>query len=92
MSLKNEDLQVPIEVIRDSFRVRSNQDPVYVEVGDNLRRVSAPQHQVVYGRRGSGKSCLLVHVHRTVAPDVCIMSVYVDTDAIKVLSYPDLLI
>lgn len=53
--------------IKDSFRVRPNQDPIYVDIDDHLARMSAKQHQVVFGRRGSGKSCLLVHYHRTVA-------------------------
>ena len=81
-----------VDFIRNSFRVRPNHDPVYVDVGGNLNRVSAPQHQVIYGRRGSGKSCLLVHFHRRVAPDAGIHSIYIDCDEIKKLGYPDLLI
>jgi hypothetical protein len=47
--------------ILNSFRVRENQSPVYVDLGGNLGRISAPQHQVIFGRRGSGKSCLFIH-------------------------------
>lgn len=81
-----------VDLIRDSFRVRPNHDPVYVDVGGNLNRVAAPQHQVVYGRRGSGKSCLLVHFHRRVAMGARVFSIYIDCDELKRLSYPDLLI
>ncbi|MEQ9320342.1 MAG: hypothetical protein RIF41_14350, partial [Polyangiaceae bacterium] len=51
-------------LVKNSFRVRPNHDPVYVDLEGNLDRVASPQHQVIYGRRGSGKSCLLVAFHR----------------------------
>lgn len=79
-------------LIKDSFRVRPNQDPVYVDVSGNLSRIGAKQHQVVFGRRGSGKSCLLVHFHRVIAPERKIKTIYVDADEIKRLGYPDILI
>jgi energy-coupling factor transporter ATP-binding protein EcfA2 len=79
-------------LIKDSFRVRPNQNPVYVDVSGNLDRVSAPQHQIVFGRRGSGKSCLLVHFHRVIAPKKGILTVYIDADELKRLGYPDVLI
>lgn len=79
-------------LIKDSFRVRPNHDPIYVDVGGNLERVCAPQHQVIFGRRGSGKSCLLVHFHRRAAPDQDVLSIYMDADEIKRLGYPDVLI
>jgi hypothetical protein len=49
------------DVIKESFRVHRNHDPVYVDVGGHLSRVRSKQHQVIFGRRGSGKSCLLIH-------------------------------
>lgn len=79
-------------LIKNSFRVRPNHDPVYVDVSGNLDRVSAPQHQIVFGRRGSGKSCLLVHFHRVIAPENGILTVYIDADELKRLGYPDVLI
>ena len=81
-----------INLIKDSFRVRPNQDPIYVDISGNLPRIKAKQHQVVFGRRGSGKSCLLVHFHRAVAPANNILTIYVDADEIKRLGYPDVLI
>jgi hypothetical protein len=80
-----------VNLISDSFRVEPNREPIYVPIGDNLTRVGAPQHQVVFGRRGSGKSCLLVHFHRHAAKSR-ILSVYVNADEAKRLGYPDLLI
>jgi hypothetical protein len=79
-------------LIKDSFRVRPNQDPIYVDVADNLPRITAKQHQVIFGRRGSGKSCLLVHFHRAVAPGAGIRTIYIEADEIKRLGYPDILI
>jgi hypothetical protein len=92
MALDDERLDRLISLIKDSFRVRENQDPIYVDVGGHLGRVAAPQHQVIFGRRGSGKSCLLVHYNRRVAPNNATLSVYIVADEVKRLSYPDLLI
>jgi hypothetical protein len=79
-------------LIRDSFRVRPNEDPVYIDVSGNLDRVRSKQHQVIFGRRGSGKSCLLVHYHRSVAKKDGTFSIYIDADELKRLGYPDVLI
>lgn len=79
-------------LIKDSFRVRPNQNPVYVDVSGNLNRITSAQHQIVFGRRGSGKSCLLVHFHRAIAPGKEILTVYIDADELKRLGYPDALI
>jgi hypothetical protein len=91
MALDDRRLDKLVALIRDSFRIRENQDPVYVEIGDHLERVKSDQHQIVFGRRGSGKSCLLVHFHRQSAPKRG-FSVYLSADEVKTLSYPDLLI
>jgi glutathione S-transferase len=79
-------------LIRRSFRVRDNRDPVYVDVAQNLDRVGLDQHQIVFGRRGSGKSCLLIHFRRQVAPELNVHTVYILGDTIKTLDYPDVLI
>lgn len=80
-----------IDLIRDSFRVERNNEPVYVDIGGHLARVTARQHQVIYGRRGSGKSCLLVTAHNKARKSGS-PSVYLVADEIKTLSYPDVLI
>ena len=79
-------------LIKNSFRVHPNQDPVYVDVAGHLSRIAAKQHQILFGRRGSGKSCLLVHFHREAAKNDRVLSVYVNADDVKTLPYPDLLI
>jgi hypothetical protein len=80
-----------IGLIQDSFRTRPNHDPVYVDIGGNLERVRASQHQVIFGRRGSGKTCLLVHFANRAA-EAGILTIYIDADEIKRLGYPDVLI
>ena len=80
--LDHEQLDHLVDLIRDSFRVQPDREPIYVPIGDNLQRVAAPQHQVVFGRRGSGKSCLLVHFHRHAA-DWNVTSLYFNADEIK---------
>lgn len=91
MPLNDENTRRFLNLIRDSFRVRKNHDPVYVDLGDNLARISAPQHQVLFGRRGSGKSCLLIH-HLNKARSQRILPVYILADEYKKLTYPDILI
>lgn len=61
MALDDPQITRLVELIKNSFRVRKNLDPIYVDVGNNLARIGSPQHQVIFGRRGSGKSCLMVH-------------------------------
>jgi energy-coupling factor transporter ATP-binding protein EcfA2 len=90
MDLQDQRLDDLMALIKDSFRVRPNQDPIYVDVGGNLPRVRGKQHQVIFGRRGSGKSCLLVHFHRTASEEI--RTIYIDADEIKRLGYPDILI
>lgn len=91
MTLTDPKLDDLLNLIGNSFRVHPNQDPVYVETANHLDRVAAPQHQVIFGRRGSGKSCLLVHFHRH-AKDLGVRSLYVNADEVKRLRYPDLLV
>ncbi|WP_159520021.1 hypothetical protein [Sunxiuqinia indica] len=79
-------------LIRDSFRIRPNHDPVYVDVSNHLERLGSRQHQIIFGRRGSGKSCLVVHFKNKECKKLNILPIYIDTDEIKRLGYPDILI
>lgn len=94
MSLQLDDSRIDdlSGLIKNSFRVRPNQDPIYVDLSGNLDRIRAKQHQVIFGRRGSGKSCLLVHFHRAVAKGDKTFSIYIECDELKRLGYPDALI
>lgn len=91
MPLNDANTKRLLNLIRDSFRVRKNHDPVYIDIGDNLARISAAQHQVLFGRRGSGKSCLMVH-HLNRARRDNILPIYILADEYKKLTYPDVLI
>jgi len=91
MDLNSSEVIALIGLIKDSFRVRKNIRPVYVDVGGNLARLGAAQHQIIFGRRGSGKSCLLVEYLKT-APKGKVTPIYVLADEFKRLSYPDILI
>ncbi|MBT3321965.1 MAG: hypothetical protein HN392_06730 [Anaerolineae bacterium] len=79
-------------VIRDSFRIRPNHNPVYVDVSGHLKRLSSQQHQIIFGRRGSGKSCLLIYFKNNKAKKEKIETIYLNIDEIKRLEYPDILI
>lgn len=65
---------------------------MYVEVAWNLDRVGLAQHQIVFGRGGGGKSCLLVYYRHEVAPTEKVHSSYIVADTIKTLEYPDVLL
>lgn len=91
MNLDSRECRKLVNLIKDSFRVRQNDKPLYVTVGDTLERISAAQHQIVFGRRGSGKSCLLVHYLNT-ARRHDVLPVYILADEYKRLTYPDILI
>jgi hypothetical protein len=80
------------KIILRSFRVRENMTPIYVDVGNNLERVALDQHQVVFGRRGSGKSCLLLYYRRVEARRDKVHTIYLSADTVKTLKYPDVLI
>ncbi len=91
MNLQSLQVKKLVKLIKDSFRVRKNVRPIYIDVGDNLDRLGAPQHQVIFGRRGSGKSCLLVE-YLSAAPKDAITPIYILADEFKRLAYPDILI
>lgn len=91
MALDSSNAKELVHLIRDSFRVRANHDPLYVEIGDSLKRLSSNQHQIVFGRRGSGKSCLFVHVLRQSGNGGSHGALYVGIDALKRLPFPDIL-
>lgn len=91
MPLTDPSIKKLSSLIKDSFRVRRNQRPLYVELGGSLERIAAAQHQVIFGRRGSGKSCLLVHYLNSTAHSH-ILPIYVLADEFKKLTYPDILI
>jgi hypothetical protein len=90
--LNDDKVKKLVNLIKDSFRIRPNHNPKYIDVDGHLERLGSKQHQIVFGRRGSGKSCLLVHYKNKVGKDQKILSIYVSTDDIKRLGYPDVLI
>lgn len=90
--LDSQEVRTLQNLVRDSFRIRENQDPVYVDLGGNLQRFSSPQHQVLFGRRGSGKSCLQVHFLSQANKNKDPLAIYIGVDEIKRLGFPDVLI
>ena len=86
-AMKNLDLA--IEEATRATRVRLKH---FIEPGEGtLRRATSRRHHIVFGRRGSGKSSLL----RESAADLTVDRrpiAFVDLEAFKSLSYPDLLL
>lgn len=92
MSLDSTETQSLLHQIRDSFRVRENDKPIYLDIGgDHYQRVSSPQHQVIFGRRGSGKSCLFVYCLNQSKEAGENNFIYVGMDQFKTLKFPDIL-
>ena len=67
-------------LIKDSFRIRPNHLPDYVDLSGHLSRFSSKQHQVVFGRRGSGKSCLFVHFVNDSSANRGVLPIYIEGD------------
>lgn len=92
LSLDDRQVKELQNLVRDSFRVRPNKVPIYVDVGNNLERILSHQHQIIFGRRGSGKSCLLIKAKEEIDNNNIIIAIYINADDVKTLEYPDLLI
>lgn len=89
--LINQEVNKLRNLIKNSFRVRANHDPIYVDFGGGFQRFSSQQHQVLFGRRGSGKSCLLIHFMKENEKSKSKI-IYIGIDEIKKLGFPDILI
>lgn len=92
MNLDNQSVSNLRDKIKDSFRVHPNQKTLYIDVGGNIGRFKSQQHQLIYGRRGSGKSSLLIHYKNEIAISHSTRVVYRNMDLLKKLSYSDILI
>lgn len=90
--LSNPEVSQLTNLIKDSFRIRPNHNPAYVDVAGHLSRLRSCQHQVVFGRRGSGKSCLFVHFLHDSEARNGVLPIYIEGDEFKRLTYPDLLV
>ena len=86
---EREQLAALSSLIRSGFRVRQDRVPRYVDYAANLHKIARPQHQVVFGRRGSGKSSLLLTYHATAISAGGHHSIYINADVLKRASYPD---
>jgi hypothetical protein len=90
--LRSQEVLRLTNLVKDSFRIRPNHNPDYVDVSGHLERFRSNQHQIVFGRRGSGKSCLFVHFLNDRDSNNGILPIYIEGDEFKRLTYPDLLV
>ncbi len=90
--LRSQEVSRLTNLVKDSFRIRPNHNPDYVDVSGHLERFRSKQHQIVFGRRGSGKSCLFVHFLNDENASNGILPIYIEGDEFKRLTYPDLLV
>ena len=88
MRVGSEDVQKLMNLIRRSLRVTKTERPVFEDVGGVVDQILLDTDHVVYGRRGSGKSSLLLSAY-WVRFDRGEPVVYLDAQECRGLSYPD---
>ena len=91
IALNSPELSRLNKLIEENIRVERGQPPIYVDSGKNLSRILTIQNHVVFGRRGSGKSSLLLSA-KTEAEKQGFLCIYFDSELIKRNPYPDVLI
>ncbi|KAA3624433.1 MAG: hypothetical protein DWP94_03725 [Flavobacterium sp.] len=85
----NEDLRKVLRYIEENIRVTEQTTIEYLDPKGHIDRLESKQNQIIYGRRGSGKSLLLKSL-KTRAKDNIIISV--NLDDYKDISFPDSII
>src|SRR5688572_26967316 len=78
-------------VITENLRVQRDGEAIaYINVGTALQDACARQNHAIFARRGCGKTLLLHHSSRSLAP--AIKSIYLNCEDFKRHSFPNVLI
>jgi len=83
------DLNKVLRYIEENIRVTDQTTIEYLDPNGHIERLLSKQNQVIYGRRGSGKSLLLKSL-KAAAKDTVVMEV--NLDDFKDISFPDSII
>lgn len=84
-----EDLNKVLSYIEENIRVTDQTTIEYLDPKGHIQRLSSRQNQVIYGRRGSGKSLLLKSLKPNQDGKFCIT---INLDDFKDISFPDSII
>lgn len=83
------ELKKVLRYIEENIRVTEQTTIEYLDPKGHIERLGSKQNQVVYGRRGSGKSLLLKSLRKNTDSRFCIT---VNLDDFKDISFPDSII
>ena len=84
-----EDLNKVLRYIEENIRVTDQTTIEYLDPKGHVERLSSRQNQVIYGRRGSGKSLLLKSLKLNQDGKFCIT---INLEDFKDISFPDSII
>ncbi|MBX2955163.1 MAG: hypothetical protein KF846_03340 [Cyclobacteriaceae bacterium] len=84
-----DDIKKVIRFIEENIRVTDQTSIEYIDPKGQVDRLNSKQNQVIFGRRGSGKSLLLKSLTQKSATTICLK---VNLEDFKDVSFPDSII
>lgn len=87
--MKNQDLIKVLKYIEENIRITDQTTIEYLDPKGHIERLDSKQNQVIFGRRGSGKSLLLKSLKLTKENVVCLT---INLEDFKDISFPNSII
>ncbi len=87
--MNNKDLNKVLKFIEENIRVTNQTSIEYLDPKGHIERLDSKQNQVIFGRRGSGKSLLLKSLKKTRTDVICLT---VNIEDFKDVSFPNSII
>jgi hypothetical protein len=87
--MKNTDLNKVLKYIEENIRVTNQTTIEYLDPKGHIERLNSKQNQIIFGRRGSGKSLLLKSLKEKKTDIVCLT---INLEDFKDISFPDSII
>jgi len=87
--MRNKDLNKVLKFIEENIRVTDQTTIEYLDPKGHIERLNSKQNQVIFGRRGSGKSLLLKSLKETRPGVICLS---INLEDFKDISFPNSII
>lgn len=87
--MRNKDLNKVLKFIEENIRVTNQTTIEYLDPKGHIERLNSKQNQVIFGRRGSGKSLLLKSLKETRPGVICLS---INLEDFKDISFPNSII
>ncbi|MBK9285675.1 MAG: hypothetical protein IPM51_15350 [Sphingobacteriaceae bacterium] len=84
-----DDIKKVIKFIEENIRVTDQTSIEYIDPKGHVERLNTKQNQVIFGRRGSGKSLLLKSLAQKSSSTICLK---INLEDFKDISFPDSII